>query len=57
MLEGAQAVFLGDTGLKMHFSGTQPASLFWCRIFAWGSTIITWGRGAQAVIWGDTDPK
>ena len=43
MLKGAQAVFLGGQSLKMRFSGTQPASLFWCTIFAWGSAIIAWG--------------
>ena len=51
-----QAVFLGGTDLEMFSSVTEPVTLFWSSIFAWGAEFLL-GGGAQAVILGDTDPK
>ena len=45
---GVITSILGVSGLKLHFSGTEPVSFF-------GGTILAWG--AQAVIWGGTAPE
>ena len=44
---GAQAVFLGGTGLEMHSSGTGAFTLFWCTIFGWEAQ-FSFGGGTSS---------